>query len=195
MKLIIKNINKMKTQFLTTLLVLAMGFSTYAQNTSIFNKFEEYNDVTTVVVTKKAFEMLSKIANDSKEGKEFNNLVSGLEDLKVFTTENTKIASEMTATFNKHIKSNKLSELMRVKDKDAHVRIYIREGKDADHVSEFLMLVDEMNIQSKHKGSKRGTPEVVIISLTGDIDLNNISKLTEKMNISGGKHLKKAEKK
>jgi len=184
----------MTKKLFVTLLVFAMGFSTYAQNTSIFDKFEDYDDVTTVVVTKKAFQMLSKISNDSQEGQEFQSLVTGLEDLKVFTTENAEIAGEMSATFNKYLKSSKLSELMRVKDKDANVKIYIREGKDEDHVSEFLMLVDEMNIKASHKGD-RGTPEVVIISLTGNIDLNNISKLTEKMNISGGKHLEKAEKK
>jgi len=169
-------------------ITLIFALNTYAQDTSIFDRFEDYDDVTTVVVTKKAFQMLGKITTESKEGKEFNDLVGGLEDLKVFTTENKKIAEEMKSTFNKYLKSAKLSELMRVKDKDANVKIYVREGRDEDHVSEFLMLVDEMN--GKHSGS-----EVVIISLTGDIDLNNISKITEKMNISGGEHLKKVENK
>jgi hypothetical protein len=182
----------MKKIFLT-ILVLVLSLNSFSQNTSIFDRFEDYDDVTTVVVTKKAFQMLGKISNDSKEGKEFNDLVGGLEDLKVFTTEDTKIAGEMKNSFNKYLKSSKLSELMRVKDKDANVKIYVREGKDDDHVSEFLMLVDEMNIK-RHSG-KRGAPQVVIISLTGDIDLNNISKITKEMNISGGEHLKKVEKK
>jgi hypothetical protein len=34
----------------------------------------------------------------------------------------------------------------------------------------------------------------VIISLTGEIDLKQISKLTEKMNLPGGEHLEKANK-
>lgn len=180
-------------KLILSIIVLALSFNSFAQNNSIFDKFEDYDDVTTVVVTQKAFQMLEKITSDSKEGQEFTNLVRGLKDLKVFTTENAKIAGEMQATFNKHIKNAKLSELMRVKDKDANVKIYIREGKDEDHVSEFLMLVNEMNIKN-HSG-ERGNPEVVIISLSGDIDLNNISKLTKEMNISGGKHLEKAEKK
>ena len=37
--------------------------------------------------------------------------------------------------------------------------------------------------------------EAVIISLTGDIDLNRIAELTEEMNISGSEHLKNAKKK
>lgn len=182
-------------KLILSILVLAFSLSSYAQNNSIFDKFEDYDDVTTVVVTKKAFQMLTKISSDSKEGQEFNNLVSGLEDLKVFTTEDVKIASEMQATFDKYLKKSKLSELMRVKDKDANVKIYIREGKDDDHVSEFLMLVNEVNASAKHNNGERGNPEVVIISLTGDIDLNNISKLTKEMNIPGGEHMEKAEKK
>ncbi len=183
----------MKKLFLS-ILVLAFSFSGYAQDNSIFDKFEDYDEVTTVVVTQKAFQMLKKISNDSKEGKEFNNLVSGLKNLKVFTTEDVKIAADMQATFDKYLKKAKLSELMRVKDKDANVKIYVREGKDDDHVSEFLMFVNEVNASVKHNG-ERGNPEVVIISLTGDIDLNNISKLTKEMNIPGGEHMEKAEKK
>lgn len=182
----------MNKLFLTILLV-AFSFNSYAQNSSIFDKFEEYDEVTTVVVTKQAFKMLKKISSDSEDGKEFQSLVEGLNDLKVFTTEDAKIASEMQSIFNNYLKKEKLVELMRVKDKDANVKIYIREGKDDDHVSEFLMLVDEMNVQINHNGS-RGNPEVVIISLTGDIDLNNISKITKEMNIPGGEHMKDVEK-
>lgn len=43
-------------------------------------------------------------------------------------------------------------------------------------------------------GKKREI-ETVILSLTGDIDLRQISKLTDKMNVPGGKHLKKAGEK
>lgn len=183
----------MKKLFLT-ILVVAFSFSSYAQNSSIFDKFENYEEVTTVVVTKQAFKMLKKITSDTKEGQEFQSLVDGLNDLKVFTTEDAKTASEMQSIFNQYLKKEKLIELMRVKDKDANVKIYIKEGKDEDHVSEFLMLVDEMNVNVNDKGN-RGNPEVVIISLTGDIDLNNISKITSQMNIPGGEHMEKAEKK
>ena len=177
-----------------SIFIVTFSLNSYAQNNSIFDKFEDYDDVTTVVVTQKAFKMLGKISNDSEEGKEFNNLVSGLENLKVFTTEDVKVASEMQATFNSYLKKSKLSELMRVKDKDANVKIYVKEGKDDDHVSEFLMLVNEINANEKNS-REHDNPEVVIISLTGDIDLNNISKLTKEMNIPGGEHMEKAEKK
>ncbi|MCK5400109.1 MAG: DUF4252 domain-containing protein, partial [Flavobacteriaceae bacterium] len=43
-------------------------------------------------------------------------------------------------------------------------------------------------------GKKREI-ETVLLSLTGDIDLKQISKLTSKMDLPGGKHLEKAGKK
>ena len=182
MKTIGKKIQKAGLIISLVLLTLSMQ----AQS-SIFDKFEDYDDVTTVVVTQKAFQMLKKISDDSQEGKEFNNLVSGLKDLKVFTTEKESIAQEMKGTFTKYIQKSKLSELMRVKDKDANVKIYVREGRDADHVSEFVMLVDQFHTNSPEK-------QMVIISLTGDIDLNNISKITDKMHIPGGEHMKDVER-
>jgi len=177
-------------KILILLVSITFGWQIFAQNTTIFDKFEDYDEVTTVVVTQQAFKMLQKVSSNSKEGQEFQQLVSGLNDLKIYTTENSKIADEMRATFNKYLKAKKLSELMRINDQDAHVKIYVRQGKDEDHVSEFLMLVDELNTQ----GSK-GDKQLVVISLTGDIDLNNISKITNNMNIPAGKYLEKAEKK
>jgi len=79
-----------------------------------------------------------------------------------------------------------------VKDKDGNVKIYIKEGKDKDHVSELFMFVEGIG---KHMEDSDRKPEAIIVSITGDIDLNKISSLTNQMNIPGGEHLKKAEKK
>ena len=68
---------------------------------------------------------------------------------------------------------------MRIKDKDANVKFYVREGKDSDHVSELLMFVTELkNVEAE--GRKF---ETVVLSLTGDIDLNQISTIADKMNL------------
>ena len=70
---------------------------------------------------------------------------------------------------------------MRVKDKDANVKFYIKSGRDEDHVSELLMFVTGMkNIDVDVNGRKI---ETVLLSLTGDIDLNKIGSLTKKMNL------------
>lgn len=152
------------------LTIAILPFAGYAQN-SIFDKFEEMDDVTTVVVTKDAFKMLSKFKGGSPEAKEYVEMVQNLESLKVFTTEIPEIANQMNDVVSKYLKSTKLTQLMRVKDKEANVKIYVRQGKDENHVSELLMFVNGLKNNSNQ--------EAVILSLTGDIDLNKISEITE----------------
>lgn len=154
-------------------LVPLAGFSQ-----SLFDKFEDLDDVTSVVVNKSMFNLLAKIdvEVDDPEAQDFMDIASSLKSLKVFTTENKKIGDDMKSSVDSYLKSSKMEELMRVKDKDANVKFYIKEGKDADHVSELLMFVTGMkNVEAD--GRKF---ETVILSLTGDIDLNKIGSLTKK---------------
>jgi len=167
--------------------ILLITLHTKGQENSAFDKFEDNNEVTSVLVTKQAFLMLKKVTLESKEAQEYKRLVSGLNELKVFTTENKNVAADMTLTFNNYVKSKKLVELMKFKDKDANVKIFVHQGKVEDHVLEFIMLVDEMNI-TINKSSKQ---ELVIVSLTGDINLNDIAKITAEMNIPGNEEVRK----
>lgn len=168
--------------------VILMSFSTYAQS-SIFEKFEDMDDVSSVIVSKEAFKMLAKFKGGGEEGQEYLEMVQNLNSFKVFTTEKPEIAKQMTDVMNNYLKSSKLTELMRVKDDDTNVKIYIRQGKDEDHVSELLMFVNGVGKYMKGSDSPIKA-ETVILSLTGDIDLNKISKLTESHIPDSGKHLK-----
>jgi len=164
------------------IIALAMlPFANYAQ-ISIFDKFEDMDDVTSVIVNKEAFKMLSKFKGSSPEAKEYAAMVENLESLKVFTTESTTIANQMNEVVTKYLKTSKLVELMRIKDKAANVKIYIRPGKDDNHVSELLMFVNDM--------TNSANKQAVVLSLTGEIDLNKISEITEAHIPNSGKQLK-----
>ncbi len=147
---------------------------------SVFDKFEDMDDVTTIVVSEKAFQLFVKIQVDDPEAQKFKDMVSSLKGLRVFTTENAAIAADMQKTVDKYLKSEKMDELMRVKDKEANIKFYIREGKDADHVKELLMYIDGLGSKVNIEGRK---VESVLLSLVGDIDLNMISELTNEMNL------------
>jgi hypothetical protein len=174
------------------ILIIAIILSPFISNAqkSVFDKYDGNPEVTTVVVSKKAFELMAMFGNSSEEAKEYAEMVGGLDGLKVFTTEDSDIAADMQKTVDVYLKSAKLSELMRVNDKEANVRIYIREGKDDEHVRELLMFVN--GLEKHFEGVEGRSAEAVIVSLTGNIDLSKIAKLTEQMNISGSEHLKKA---
>ncbi|MBC8767919.1 DUF4252 domain-containing protein [Arenibacter sp. BSSL-BM3] len=155
-----------------------MGFSQ-----SMFDKYEDLDNVSAVVVNESMFKLLSKInvEVDDKEAQDFMDIAQNLKNLKVFITEDKKVSADMHTTMEKYLKSSSLQELMRVKDKDANVKFYIKSGKDEDHVSELLMFVTgvkNMNVEINDRKI-----ETVLLSLTGDIDLNKIGSLTQKMNL------------
>ena len=180
-------------------LILALAivpFITKAQ--SMFDKFEDMDGVTSVVVNQNMFKLLAKIdvETDDKEAQEYLNMIENLTSLKVLTTENGTISSQMKSEVDKYLSKSNLQELMRIKDGDQLVKFYIREGKDEDHVSELLMFITGLkevteNTNITVNGKKR-TIETVLLTLTGDIDLKQISKLTKQMEIPGGDQLEKA---
>lgn len=165
----------------TVFVLVATSFYTQAQ--SLFDKYEDLDKVSAVVVNKSMFNLLSKIdvEVDDPEAKDFMDIAKSLNNLKVFITEDQAIGADMKASVEKYLKTAKLEELMRVKDKDANVKFYIRSGKDEDHVSELLMLVT--GIQNANVDIDGRKLETVLLSLTGDIDLNKIGSLTKKMNL------------
>lgn len=174
------NNNKMRKNILI-LLVALLPLSGFSQ--SLFDKYEELDDVTSVVVNQSMFNLLAKIdvEVDDPEAQDFVDIATSLKSLKVFTTDNQSIGADMKASVNGYLKKSSLTELMRIKDKDANVKFYIKEGKDSDHVSELLMFVTGLKDVDLEVNDRKF--ETVLLSLTGDIDLNKINSLTKKMNL------------
>ena len=74
---------------------------------------------------------------------------------------------------NTAIKKNKLTELMRVKEDDSRIKIYVKATSNKDYVSEVLMFIKGIDKKTK------GMSEAVVISLTGNIDINKMSDLAD----------------
>lgn len=165
------------------IVLLALTFvSNLSFGQSIFDKLEDIDEVSSVVVNKDAFEILSKfkVESEDNEAMEVFKMIQDLQELKVFSTENTAVAAQMENMVKSAVGKSNLIELMRVKDKDSRVKIYVKTTKNKDFVSEVLMFV-------KDKDSKNGSPESVIVSLTGNIDINKMSKLAETFSKDGKK--------
>jgi alpha-acetolactate decarboxylase len=151
-----------------------------------FDKFDGQDDVTSIIVNKKMFELMSKVKLDvtDKEAQPYLNLIKKLDNLKVFTTSSTRVTSEMKATAEKYMKSAGLEELMRINDGGKNIKISVKSGAKDSQIKELLMFME---------GTSKGN-ETVLMSLTGDFDLNELSVLTDKMKLPGGDELKKATK-
>jgi hypothetical protein len=170
----------MRNLILTLVAILSTS-TIFAQ--SVFDKFDGPEEITSVIVNKKMFALLSKMKVEDKETQQYVNLIKKLENLKVFVTTSDKRADEMKATADKYIKTSALEELMRINEKGKSVKIFVKSGTSDSQVKELLMFIE---------GS--GKEETVLMSLTGDFDLNELSVLTDKMKLPGGDDLKKASK-
>lgn len=170
----------MKKSILIIALVLVSN-TFFAQ--TVFDKFDNQDDITSVIVNKKMFSLLSKTDSKDKDSKQYIDLIKKLDNLKVFITANSKNALEMKSVAERYQKSAGLEELMRINEKGKSVKIYVKSGATESQLKELLMFIE---------GS--GKEETVLMSLTGNFDMEELSALTDKMNLPGGDELKKAKK-
>ncbi len=154
----------------------------------VFDKFEDQQDVTSMIVTKSMFKLMSKIdlSSSDPKAKEYLNMVENLENIKIFTTDNPTTASEMKKTVDTYLKSStSLSELMRVNDDGKNIKFYVKEGKNDNFVTELFMFLEDANSRDS---------KAVVMSITGNIDLRQISQLTADLNVPGSEQLKNIDK-
>ncbi|MGO4818900.1 DUF4252 domain-containing protein [Flavobacterium sp. W22_SRS_FP1] len=171
-------------KLLITLVAVLFSSPFFAQN--IFDKFDGEDDVTSIVVNKKMFELMSKLKVDAsdKETQQYMNLIKKLDDLKVFTSSSSKVTSEMKSAADKYVKTAGLEELTSVNDSGNNIKILVKSGANDSEIKELLMFIEPVNSGN----------QTVLMSLTGSFDLDEISILTDKMRIPGGEELKKATK-
>ena len=154
--------------------------SMWAQTDAITRYFDQYMDdenFTVVYITPKMFQMISKLDLKDPDAKEIKEVLQDLKGLRILQTEKNSMQyyKEVIGKF----KPTEYELLMTVRDKDENVRFWTKESGGV--ISELLMLVG-------------GTKEFVMISFIGNISLDKISKLANKMNVDGMEHLKDLKK-
>ena len=152
----------------------------FANAQSIFDSLEDMDGVDMVIVTKDAFELLNKfkskdIKSDGNEVMQAFEIINDLKEFKMFSTSNLEIASKMEKMVNSSIKNSNLTQLMRIKQDDSRIKIYVKATKNKDYVSEVLMFIKGIDKQTK------GMSEAMVMSLTGNIDINKMSDFTDKI--------------
>lgn len=165
-------------KILVVIAFLATSVATNAQ--SLFDSLEDMKGVDMVVVNKDAFELLKKFAPKDKDLKDNDmvqafEMINDLNEFKLFSTDNADIASKMEAMVSSAVKSKKLTELMRIKEDDSRVKIYVKATNNKDYVSEVLMFVKGIDKKTN------GISESMVMSLTGNIDINKMSEYTNKI--------------
>ncbi len=175
----------MKT-FICTLFVLCMPWWASAQ---LFEKYENNDRVDVMVVTQNMFQLLSgvDIKSDDPDVQQFENLIKNLQGIRVLSTADAAIGKQMLADVNTYISQKGLQELMRVKEDGNHLKFYSEPGSAPGKISRLLMFM---------RGKEDGKPEYVVLSIKGDIDLNEVSQIAGVLHgIPGAKELKNVHSK
>lgn len=165
------------------LLALLVPFLSNAQN---FEKYENMKEVDAVVITSKMFKLLTKIDlnADDPETQAYIDLIENLQEMRVLSSTQEGVRKQMATDVSSYIKSGNLEELMRVSEDGKTVRFYYKPGKSEDYVSQLFMFME---------GQEKSKPVSVILNITGEINLTQVSKLANDFKIPGGDELKKVE--
>jgi hypothetical protein len=170
----------MKKLVITLCILVYSSALVYGQNTAIdqlFNKYADKDGFTTVSISKGMFNLFAR-EDESKD--EFNKAIKGLESIRILTPDDSwpKGSFNFYKEICKSLPVAQYEELISVKEKDQVFKMLIR--RKAGIISEFLMI--------------GGGADNVLISITGNIDLKSISKLSKAMNIDGMENIDKVDK-
>ncbi|MFT6699742.1 MAG: hypothetical protein ACJA2M_001372 [Polaribacter sp.] len=164
----------------TIILIAFIVAPMFTNAQSIFDTLEDMDGVDMVIVTKDAFELLNKFKPKNADVKDNEvmqafEMINDLNEFKMFSTNNLDIAAKMEKMVNSSIKKSNLTQLMRIKQDDSRIKIYVKSTKNKNYVSEVLMFVKGIDKQTK------GMSEAMVMSLTGNIDINKMSQFTDKI--------------
>jgi len=157
----------------------------YSQN---FEKYDSMKEVDAVVMTSKMFKLLSKVdlSATDPEAQQYLNLIDNLKEIRVYSSHQQGIRSQMASDVSAYLNKSSMDELMRVSEGGNNIKFYSKPGKSDNFVSELFMFME---------GQKDGKPVSVIMSITGNLDLSEISKLTSDLKVPGADELKNVKNK
>ena len=162
-----------KLATITTILLAFLAIQVQAQDDAIskfFGKYVDDEDFTQVTVTSRMFGLFANLDPEDEEDKELTDAISKVKGLRILAKENADDGKALYKEAFSLIPAKEYDELMSIREKDSDMKFLIKE-KDGI-IAELLMIMG-------------GDTEFFLLSLVGEIDLNQISKLSRTMDIDG----------
>lgn len=152
----------MKTKNILLIFFLCCTSICFAQN-KLFDKYSEMDNVTSVYISKKMFQMMPAFDTN---GLKLMNMKGKIEGLHVLSTEDNTKKENMRKDFKVLIGKDH-EELMRVKDGNTRATFYVKQKGNL--ISELIMLANTDKSFS-------------VIQLVGNFTLQDIQEITKEMN-------------
>lgn len=172
-------------KIIVVLALITVSAGVFAQGEAITKFFDKYASdesfTTQATISSKMFSLFTNMDATTAEDKEVIDAISKLKGLRILGKDKVTGARTYYTEALTVVNKSKYDELMSVRDKDKDMKFYIKETSPGK-VGEFVMLI----------GSNT---EFYIISLFGEIDLKQISKIGRKLNVGGLDKLEKMDEK
>jgi Domain of unknown function (DUF4252) len=162
------------------LMIVATGLQAQDAISKFFSKYQSDESFTQVTISSKMFGLFTNMDAETAEDKEVLEAISKLKGLRILMKDNTSDARALYKEAFALIPVKEFEELMAVRDKDKDMKFYIKES--GGKISELVMVMG-------------GTNDFMIMSLFGEIDLRQVSRIGKKMDVKGLENLEKIDKK
>jgi hypothetical protein len=163
--------------------MLLFSIAANAQNDAIakfFTKYQNDESFSQVTISGKMFSMMANISGDTPEEKAMINSISKIKGLKILSKSEARNSRELYKEAISMIPTNNFEELMSIRDKDKDMKFFTKEA--GGKISELVMVMG-------------GNEEFMVLTLFGEIDLKDISKIGKSVNIEGLENLEKVKDK
>jgi hypothetical protein len=158
------------------LMIVVTGAFAQDAISKFFSKYQSDESFSSVTVSSKMFSLFTNMDAETPEDKEVLEAISKLKGLKILGKEDARNARELYKEAFVLIPIKEYEELMSVRNEDKDIKFYIKES--AGKISELLMVMG-------------GNEQFMVMSLFGEIDLKQISRIGKKMDVKGLEHLEK----
>ena len=150
--------------------ILVLTLSSFAQRNPIDAMFDKYagrEGITTVYISSKMFSMMAEVDLDDDE---LEDVINNLKSIRILTVDDEELNNKLNffKELEKDLDFSGYEELMVVKESDKDLKFLVKEkGKKID---ELLMIGG-------------GPGQNVLVSIKGDLDLQNISSISKTLGI------------
>lgn len=161
--------------------IMMCSIAASAQNDAIakfFTKYQSDETFSQVTISGKMFSMMANLSGETEEEKAMIASISKIKGLKILSKSEARNSRELYKEAISMIPTNSFEELMSIRDKDKDMKFFTKEA--GGKISELVMVMG-------------GNEEFMVLTLFGEIDLKDISKIGKSVNIDGLENLEKVK--
>jgi hypothetical protein len=175
---------------LTLFMILPMTL----MSQSIFEKYQNNKEVTSINISPKMFQLLGSMSINTgdSEADALIDMINGITHFKALITGTELISDEINQWVEKEANTQGLDLMVSLREFNTDLSVYVKEGENEGELKSLLMFSKGISNAVPDAQLNGNNIEAVVLLIKGKIELDKVSKLVNKMNLPGGDQLKKA---